>query len=46
MQEQLNTLLKDNGISFIDFLAIHSIDDTKMLTKAASKNNMNSFVLQ
>lgn len=32
MQHQLETLLKENGTSYIDFLAIHHIDNIKMLT--------------
>lgn len=31
MQEQLNKVLKENETSFIDFLAIHSVDDIKAL---------------
>ncbi len=37
MQEQLNTILKDNEISFIDFLAIHPVDNTKVLTNDVRK---------
>jgi hypothetical protein len=37
MQEQLNMILKDNEISFIDFLAIHPVDDTKALTNDVRK---------
>lgn len=37
MQEQLNTILKDNEISFIDFLAIHSVDNAKLLTDDVRK---------
>ena len=37
MQEQLNSTLEDNGISFIDFLALHSVDDTKALTVEVRK---------
>ncbi len=37
MQEQLNMILKDNEISFIDFLAIHPVDDTKVLTNDVRK---------
>ncbi len=37
MQEQLNILLKENEISFIDFLAIHIVDDTKVLTNDVRK---------
>jgi len=37
MQEQLNTLLKNNEISFIDFLAIHPVDNAKALTNDVRK---------
>ena len=37
MQEQLNKVLKENGISFIDFLAIHPVDDVKALTNDVRK---------
>ncbi len=37
MQEQLNMILKDNEISFIDFLAIHPVDNTKVLTNDVRK---------
>lgn len=32
MQEQLDKALKENGTSFIDFLAIHSVDNISVLT--------------
>ena len=37
MQQQLNKVLEENGISFIDFLAIHSVDDVKVLTNDVRK---------
>jgi predicted aldo/keto reductase-like oxidoreductase len=37
MEEQLDKLLRDNGTSHIDFLAIHQIDDTKMLNHDVRK---------
>ncbi len=37
MQEQLNAILKDNEISVIDFLAIHPVDDVKVLTNDVRK---------
>ena len=37
MQEQLNMILKDNEISFVDFLAIHPVDDAKVLTNDVRK---------
>lgn len=37
MQEQLNKLLKDNGTSLIDFLAIHQVDDIKVLNNDVRK---------
>lgn len=35
MQEQLNKVLKENGTSYIDFLAIHSVDDINALNNDA-----------
>lgn len=32
MQKQLDKVLGENGTSFIDFLAVHAIDDIKVLT--------------
>lgn len=37
MDEQLNKVLIENGISFIDFLAIHPIDDIQVLNKEVRK---------
>ena len=37
MQEQLNKVLKENETSFIDFLAIHPIDDIKALNSDVRK---------
>ena len=37
MQEQLNKVLKENETSFIDFLAIHPIDDIKALNNDVRK---------
>ena len=37
MQEQLNNVLKENETSFIDFLAIHSVDDIKALNNDVRK---------
>jgi uncharacterized protein len=37
MQKQLDKVLDENGISFIDFLAVHAIDDIKVLTKDVRK---------
>ncbi len=37
MQEQLNKVLKENGTSFIDFLAIHPVDDIKVLDNDVRK---------
>ncbi len=37
MEEQLNKALKDNGTSYIDFLAIHQIDDISALNTAVRK---------
>ncbi len=37
MQEQLNNVLKENNSSFIDFLAIHSIDDINALNNDVRK---------
>lgn len=37
MQEQLNNLLKKNETSFIDFLAIHTVDDINALTNDVRK---------
>jgi len=37
MQEQLNKVLKDNGTSFIDFLAIHPVDDINALNNDVRK---------
>ncbi len=37
MQEQLNKLLKENRTSFIDFLAIHHVDDANVLNKDVRK---------
>ena len=33
----LDKVLDENGISFIDFLAVHAIDDIKVLTKDVRK---------
>ncbi len=37
MQEQLNKALMENGTSFIDFLAIHPVDNINMLNKDVRK---------
>ena len=37
MEEQLNKVLIENGISFIDFLAVHPIDDIQALTNDVRK---------
>jgi predicted aldo/keto reductase-like oxidoreductase len=37
MQKQLDKVLNENGTSFIDFLAIHAIDDIKVLTNDVKK---------
>ena len=37
MQEQLNKVLKMSGTTFIDFLAIHQIDDIKALNNDVRK---------
>ncbi|ACV63544.1 aldo/keto reductase [Desulfofarcimen acetoxidans DSM 771] len=37
MQKQLDKVLKENETSFIDFLAIHSVDDIKMLNNDVRK---------
>jgi predicted aldo/keto reductase-like oxidoreductase len=37
MQEQLNKVLKDNGTSFIDFLAIHPVDNIQVLNNDVRK---------
>ena len=37
MQEQLNKVLKENETSFIDFLAIHQVDDIKALNNDVRK---------
>lgn len=37
MQEQLNNVLKENGTSFIDFLAIHSVDEINALNNDVRK---------
>ena len=33
----MDKVLDENGISFIDFLAVHAIDDIKVLTKDVRK---------
>ena len=37
MQEQLDNILKENGTSFTDFLAIHPVDDLKVLNDDVRK---------
>jgi len=37
MQEQLNNVLKENGTSFVDFLAIHAVDDVNVLNNNVRK---------
>lgn len=37
MQEQLNKILKENETSFIDFLAIHTVDDINVLNNGVRK---------
>jgi predicted aldo/keto reductase-like oxidoreductase len=37
MQEQLDKVLKENGTSMIDFLAIHPVDDIKLLNDDVRK---------
>ena len=37
MQEQLDKVLKENGTSVIDFLAIHPVDDIRVLTNDVRK---------
>ena len=37
MQEQLNKLLEDNGTTYVDFLAIHQIDNIRMLNNDVKK---------
>ena len=37
MQKQLDKILNENGTSFINFLAVHAIDDIKVLTNDVKK---------
>ncbi len=37
MQEQLNKVLKDNGTSYVDFLAVHPVDDINALDNDVRK---------
>lgn len=37
MQKQLDKVLDENGTSFIDFLAVHAVDDIKVLTNDVKK---------
>ncbi len=37
MQKQLDKILNENGTSFIDFLAVHAIDNIKVLTNDVKK---------